>query len=132
MARDRKQGAVKLGERELDLMNALWTLGDASVGEVHETLAEQGVDTAYTTVQTMLNRLVDKRLAARELHGRAYRYSPRLRRPDAALGAVGTLIQRFFGGSAEALARHLVEEDLSEAELERIRRLIERRREEAP
>ncbi len=132
MARDPGQGTVKLGERELDLMEALWDLREAAVADVHETLARRDVEIAYTTVQTMLNRLVDKGLAARQLDGRAYRYRPRLPRPEAAGGAVGSLIARFFGGSAEELARHLVEEDLSDAELERIRRLIERRRKEAP
>ena len=115
----------RLGDRELDIMNALWELKNASVSEVRERLAASGVDAAYTTVQTMLNRLEAKGHVVRTLDGRAYRYRPHLRQPAAAGKAVRSLIQRFFSGSAEALAAHLVSGDLSEEELKRVRRLID-------
>lgn len=115
----------KLGERELDIMNALWDAGAATVGEVHGALTEKGADVAYTTVQTMLNRLETKGHVARERSGRAFVYRPRLRRPAAAGRAVRGVIERFFGGSAEALAKHLVEGDLDPKELARVRRLID-------
>ena len=120
----------RLGERELDIMNALWQLGQGSVSEVRDKLVSDGVDVAYTTIQTMLNRLETKGYVARELDGRAYRYRPQLRQPAAAGNAVRTLIDRFFSGSAEALAAHLVSRGLSTKELERIRKLIESQRKE--
>jgi predicted transcriptional regulator len=120
----------RLGERELDIMNALWQLQDASVSDVRDRLLENGVEAAYTTVQTMLNRLEAKGQVTRRLDGRAYRYRPRVRQSAAAGKAVRALIQRFFSGSAEALAARLVSDDLSEAELERVRRLIDQERKE--
>ncbi len=117
---------TKLGERELDIMNALWELGTASVAEVRERL---GAGVAYNTVQTMLNRLETKGHITRELHGRAYRYRPLLRQPAVAGKAVRSLIDRFFSGSAEALAAHLVSRGLSKRELDRVRKLIEEQRE---
>lgn len=118
----------KLGERELDILNALWERGEASVTEVLEDLKVRGHEVAYNTVQTMLNRLESKGHAARELRGRAYVYRARLRRPAAAGKAVRTVIERFFGGSSEALAAHLVTGDLDPAELDRVSLLIKEAR----
>ncbi len=46
-------------EGELELLSLLWEHGGLSLSEVHEKL---GRDVGYTTVQTRLNRLVDKGL----------------------------------------------------------------------
>ena len=59
----------KLGKRELDLMNALWSLGDATVTDVQAEIAKDGDEIAYNTVQTMLNRLERKELVSRGARG---------------------------------------------------------------
>lgn len=75
-----------MGELEQAVLEALWDL-DASAGEgrpgasgreVHDKLA--GRDLAYTTVMTVLDRLVGKDVVVRERDGRAFRYAPRLTR----------------------------------------------------
>src|SRR5262245_25522291 len=80
-----------LGERELDLMQALWRRGSATVGEVHAELLSAGSDLAYNTVQTMLNRLEQKGLVGRDATDRAHRYRPRLKQRTAAGGAIRRL-----------------------------------------
>lgn len=110
-----------LGERELDIMQQLWRLGSATVGEVHQGLGD-GV--AYNTVQTMLNRLEEKGLVRRDASDRAHRYRPLLKEQTAVGGAIRRLATRFFDGSAEALATRLVEE-LDEEEIARLRAVIE-------
>lgn len=123
----------ELGERELDLLQALWRLGrPATVTEVHGELLAAGHEVAYTTVQTMLNRLVDKSRLTRDTTGRAHHYAPLLAREQAAGAAVERVLERFFGGSAEALASHLVESRLGREEAERIRRLLDAQRGEDP
>ena len=52
--------------------------GASSGREVHARL--EGRDLAYTTVMTVLDRLVAKDLVVRERDGRAFRYAPRLSR----------------------------------------------------
>ncbi len=116
----------KLGERELDLMQALWKLEKATVSEVQEVLREQGNDIAYTTIQTMLNRLETKQLVARDDSERVHRYYAILEEPIVAGNALQRLIERFFRGSTEALVTRLVEEDLSAEQLERIQSLIDK------
>jgi predicted transcriptional regulator len=120
----------KLGDRELDLMQALWERGEATVTEVHETLLAQDAQVAYTTVQTMLNRLEEKGLVSRQKRGRAFVYRPLMEEPAAARLALGRVIDRFFGGDPAALATHLVAGSIASDDLERLRALIDARRKE--
>lgn len=120
-----KRRRQELTGRELDLMEALWELGGGSVGAVRTRLEGRGIELAYTSVQTMLNRLVEKGAVEREKEGRAYRYRPAVRRPSVAGRSVGELISRFFGGSPEALARYLVRERLEGDEVESLRRFLD-------
>lgn len=119
-----------LGERELDLMQALWALGEpATVAEVQGRLEARGETVAYNTVQTMLNRLSRKGLVRRWKEGRAYRYAAAVAEGEVAGSAVGRVLRRFFRGSPERLAAHLVEEELEDAEIERLAARIRDHRE---
>lgn len=120
----------KLGERELDIMQSLWKLERATVAQVQEDLREQGDDIAYTTIQTMLNRLEAKKLVARDDSERTHRYYAVLEERAVAGSALDRLIKRFFRGSTEALATRLVEKDLTPKELARIQNLIDKHRTE--
>ena len=114
-----------MGERELDIMQVLWRLGPATVAEVQSELHAQHKKVAYTTIQTMLNRLETKKLVARDTTDRMHRYHAVLKQPRAVDSALKRLTQRFFEGSAEALVTRLVEKDLNAEQLERIQKLID-------
>ena len=110
-------------DRELDVMAVLWERGDATVAEVQERLP---VDLAYTTVLTVLRTLEEKGHVGHREEGRAYRYHPLVEREEAGARVLGRLVDRLFGGSPELLLTQLVSErDLSEAQLERMRRLLD-------
>lgn len=116
-------------ERELDVMVVLWERGDATVAEVQARLADE---LAYTTVLTVLRTLEEKGHVGHREEDRAYRYHPLVERTEAGASALGRLVDRVFGGSAELLLTQLVSErELGEAELERMRRLLDDRLEEA-
>lgn len=115
----------KLGERELDIMQVLWRLGPATVADVQNELDAEDKKVAYTTIQTMLNRLETKKLVARDATDRVHRYRALLKLPKAVDGALKRLTERFFGGSAEALVTRLVERDLNEEQLDRLQSLID-------
>lgn len=111
---------------ELEIMNALWDEGPATVQEVQERVRESR-PLAYTTVQTMLNILVRKKHAKRTLVERAYRYRAAVSREKTAGSAARDLVQRMFGGSAEALVLSLVEsEQLTPETLRRLQEMIEK------
>ncbi len=114
-----RKPADPLTPLELEIMKVLWEAGPSAVQTVQERLAPER-KLAYNTVQTMLNVLHRKGKARRELQGRAYVYEPVVSRAQAAGQAVGDLVSRMFGGSAESLvlslveARHLTPEKLAE------------------
>ena len=60
------------GELEAQVMEAVWELGEATVGDV---LARLGEEYHYNTVMTVMGRLVDKGFLTRRREGRAYVYA---------------------------------------------------------
>lgn len=114
---------------ELQIMNVLWETGPANVQSVQANL--KGRELAYTTVQTMLNVLHRKGKVKRLLKDRTYIYRPLLSRQKAVSQAVGEMLDRFFGGSADGLVLNLVEtRHLTPEKLARIQEIIERPKEE--
>ena len=120
----RKNSEQGLTPLELEIMNVLWRTGPASVQGVQDRL--EGRELAYTTVQTMLNILHRKGKVKRQLKDRAYIYRPVLSRQKAVRQAVGDMLERFFGGSADSLVLNLVEtRQLTPEKLAEIQKLVE-------
>jgi BlaI family transcriptional regulator, penicillinase repressor len=127
----RKNSDQSLTPLELEIMNVLWATGPASTQMVQERLTARSL--AYTTVQTMLNVLHRKGKVKRNLKERAFLYQPVLSRQKAVTQAVGDVLDRFFGGSADSLVLSLVEtRKLTPEKLSQIQKLLEQPREEKP
>jgi BlaI family transcriptional regulator, penicillinase repressor len=125
----RKNSDNALTPLELEIMNVLWETGPANVQTVQARI--QGRELAYTTVQTMLNVLHRKGKVKRRLKNRAYLYRPLLSRQNAVTQAVGDMLDRFFGGSADSLVLNLVEtRHLTPEKLAQIQKLLKRPKEE--
>src|SRR6476469_4391317 len=107
MLHKRKSPEPALTPLELEIMNVLWETGPANVQTVQRGM--KGRELAYTTVQTMLNILHRKGKVKRQLKDRAYVYRPVFSRQRAVAQAVGDMLDRFFGGSADSLVLNLVE-----------------------
>ena len=119
---------VSFTERELDVMDVLWDTGTATVAEVRERLPDE---LAYTTVLTVLRTLEEKGYVGHEEEGRAHRYFPRVERQAAGKSALRRVLRKLFKDSPEMLLTHLVSDRrLSDEELRRMRRLLDRRLEE--
>ena len=110
-------------DRELDVMAVLWDVGTATVPEVLERLSD---DLAYTTVQTVLRTLEAKGYVAHDEEGRFHRYRALVKREDAEASALNRMLNKLFRGSPELLLSQLVSQrDLSEEEIERMRRMLD-------
>jgi BlaI family transcriptional regulator, penicillinase repressor len=119
----RKISGEALTPLELEIMNVLWQTGAASVQTVQARL--RGRALAYTTVQTMLNVLHRKGKVRRRLKDRAYLYQAVVSRQKAVTQALGDMLDRFFGGSADSLVLSLVEtRKLTPQALARIQKLL--------
>ena len=126
-----RQRSVPLTEVEQRLMEIVWATGPATVGQVVDALPE--IDRpAYNTVQTMMKILERKGYVKHRAEGRAFVYESVVDRESAARTALSHVMQRFFGGSPQALALNLIEGDqLTEAELDELERTIKRAKDES-
>lgn len=121
----KKRSFTALGEAEMEMLQHVWDLGEATVADVHQrVLATRSV--AYTTVMTLLKKLADKGYLQYKQNGAAYIYSP-ARPPEQVRGSLlKDIIDKVFRGSRTALVHTLVgQEELSDEELAEIQRLIE-------
>jgi predicted transcriptional regulator len=89
---------------ELLCLRALWTLEEASVKQVRAAVAESR-PLAYTTIMTVLERLVRKGKLKRRKTGRAFTYSPEASRDAMRRAAIRELVDSFFDGSHDELIR---------------------------
>jgi predicted transcriptional regulator len=101
-----RRSILDLAPLELDCMNALWRLGEATVRDVHAALAPSR-PRAYTTIMTILDRLAQKGVVERQKSGRAWVYKAQLSADQARTHAVVRLVEGFFQGSTEALVSHV-------------------------
>src|SRR3979409_297710 len=91
---------------ELECLKALWSLGEGNVKEVRDHLAP-GRPLAYTTVMTLLERLVRKGGVSRRKVGRSFRYSAVLEQDAMRRVALRELVDSLFDGSRDLLRGYL-------------------------
>jgi BlaI family penicillinase repressor len=119
-----------LSRRERQIMDFLYQRGKASVGEVMDGIPDPP---GYSAVRATLRTLEQKGRVSHEEDGRAYIYRPTLRRDAARKSALTHVLKTFFDNSAEQAVAALLElkgPRLSEAELERVSRLVENAKKE--
>ena len=120
-----KQRAIHLSPFELEIMEILWKLGEASVREVREAIQERRRP-GYTTVQTILSRLEEKKAVRRTRKiGNALLFEPLIAREPVYRRMIDDFLG-LFGGSAQPLVGRLLE--TGQLTLEDLKALEERHR----
>lgn len=115
---------MKISDAEWIVMNALWDGHPATAREILDRIGEE-TGWAYTTVKTMLDRLVEKDVVSVRRDGNVGRYRPRWSRARARKSAVRSLIDRAFDGAVGSFLHHLVaEEKLSPRDRARLSELL--------
>ena len=116
---------MKLTPAEWKLMNAVWKGHPVTARGIAERL-ESAEDWAYTTIKTMLSRLVAKGALAERKEGKTSLYEPLLTRRAARARALGALAADAFDGAFGTLMHFLVEEEkLSPAERAKLMDLLQ-------
>jgi predicted transcriptional regulator len=118
-----------LGDLEADVMSVVWEMGKATVQDVQAALEPRRA-LAYTTVMTVMSRLAEKGLLARTKEGRAYVYTAAVNQERAAGSLLQSLVHRLYDGATGKAIAHLLEteDNVDDAELERLEQLIQARR----
>ncbi len=86
-----------LGSLELEIMERMWQIGEATVQQVAKTINRRR-PIAYTTVMTVMGHLVDKGLLSRTKEGKRYRYQ------------VARSKDKFLRETSEGMLRSLLED----------------------
>jgi BlaI family penicillinase repressor len=99
---------LKQGDLENIILNALWDLEcDGSdkifVGDIQEKIKSPNKKWAYTTVKTVLDRLVDKEIAVREKDGKKYLYRSVVDRDEAGILALKKVVRQYFRNDVNEL-----------------------------
>lgn len=109
-----------LTEREAQIMDIVWRLGEVTADEVRAELPGKPHD---STVRTLLRVLEAKGYLTHLHRGKAYQYRALVARHKAQGLAVRSMLTRFFAGSAEDLVLRLIEdEQLSQEQLDELRK----------
>lgn len=95
------------GELQTQVMAALWRLDAGTVEAVRQALPQR-YRGAYTTVQTVLNRLTDRELVARERHGRTFVYRPRLSEAEYLSRTIQLTLAGASSGARQAALAQLI------------------------
>ncbi len=121
--------ANQLGALEGQVMRVLWDIHEGAVQDV-STRLDTGKNLAYTTVMTVLGRLVEKGFLSREKRGRAYVYRPTVSQQSIADSALQLVVDRFFDGVSTRAVAHLLgaAEDVDEQELRRLESAVRAKR----
>jgi BlaI family transcriptional regulator, penicillinase repressor len=109
---------------ELEILDALWQRGQATVRDIHEDLSANK-PTAYTTVLKLLQIMDEKGLVERDKNAKAHVYRAKQPQDETQKNLVSDLLEKAFRGSALKLVQHVLEtKPASAEELMEIRKLI--------
>lgn len=116
-----KRKRSRLAGGDLELLEMLWKSGPVTILEAQQQL---GQPIGYTTVQTRLNRLVEKG-AAKRSSTRPAKYSAATTPEEVRESELDTLVHRVSEGRVTPLVAHLLStQDISREELDELKQLV--------
>ena len=114
-------------DRELEILKILWARGKASVREVQEDLIRMAGPVAYSTVQTLLNIMEEKKgLVRHVVEGRTFIYIPK-KTPDRTIRELTQrFVDRVFDGALDRVMVALLDsKPPSPEEFDKLRAMID-------
>jgi BlaI family transcriptional regulator, penicillinase repressor len=121
---------IELFDSEWAILRVVWQLEPCAAPTVQEALEEEK-GWAYTTVKTMMDRMVKKGLLKTRKIRNLYLYSAAIPESQAKKSEIMKTIKRAFNGTLTPMMQFLIEnEELSEKEYEQLEQLIKNRKRE--
>lgn len=120
----------ELSRRERQIMDIIYRRGAATAAEVRDDLADAP---SYSAVRALLRILEDKGHVKHDYDGPRFVFTPTVSRPNAQASALKQVIRTFFDGSASHAVAALLDlsrKDLSEEELDKLSKLVDKARRE--
>ena len=125
-----KKSLLHLSRRERQIMDVVYLLRRVTVAEVLERLPDPP---SYSAVRAMLRVLENKGHLRHALERKSYVYVPIVPRIRASRSALQNMLKTFFDGSPEKAVAALLDisrTEITDAELDRLSRLIDQARQE--
>jgi BlaI family transcriptional regulator, penicillinase repressor len=114
---------------ELQILDALWTLGEGTVEDVVDCLPSSP-RANYKTVQSLLRIMEGKSFVRHTTRGRAFVFNSRVTRDEVGGSLTKHLLDRTFQGSCSALMMNLLDSNsVKDQELDELEALIQGYRE---
>lgn len=104
------------GILEIEIMNVIWEMqvrnedANISVADVVEALNNINVERAYTTVKTVMDRLVSKDILVRYKNNKKYFYRSTVDKTEATKKALDGISKQFFNGNYVQMLRFVENE----------------------
>jgi BlaI family penicillinase repressor len=116
----------KISDTEWEIMRIVWAQHPVTAADIIARLSTADSSWHPKTARTLLARLVDKKALDYEERGRVYVYEPRVTEAECVAAASGSFVERVFGGSLKPMLAHFIEQkQLTRAELDELRRLLD-------
>ena len=116
---------MKLFDSEIKLMEIIWAKEPVSAKEVSK-IAEAEIGWNKNTTYTMIKKVIDKGYVKREEPG--FICTALIKKGEAQKSEAKGLLEKLFHGSKKALFSALLEDEkLSDAEIDELRELIQKR-----
>jgi len=123
-----KKTNLDLFESEWAILQVVWELEPCPAPTVQEALQDTK-GWAYTTVKTIMDRMVEKKLLKTDKIRNLYLYSSAITQSQARKSEIVRTLRRAFDGTLTPMMQFLVENDeLSEEDYRRLGRLIKKRK----
>ena len=117
----------RLPDSELEVMQAVWDLGERAPRAEVERIVQQGNDLAQTTILTLLSRLTEKGFIKAEKEGRSSVYTPLISKEDYLADQSRRFFDKLCGGDVKAFAAALSGSGISDDDIAELRQLLERK-----
>lgn len=107
------------GSLEIEILNTFWNItsenedADISIQDIVDELSKNGIERAYTTIKTVMDRLVSKSILVRYKVGKKFFYKATMDRREMALDMLKEFTDNFFSGNYAEMM-HFVEREMVE------------------
>ena len=104
------------GFLEMEILNTFWNLLsenedlDISIQNIVDELSSNGTQRAYTTIKTVMDRLVSKSILVRYKNGKKFYYKVTMDKREMALDMMKEFTNNFFDGDYSKMIRFVEKE----------------------
>lgn len=114
----------QISEAEFEVMKVIWEYAPISTNEVTEKLT-QTTNWSPKTIQTMLKRLVTKKVLTYEKKSRVFVYTPLVQKTEYIRQKSNSFLNRYYNGNIVSMLTSYLENDkLSKTEIDTLRHLL--------